>query len=142
MERIIYNKDVSTGKISTGTDNPTTYSSEGPPNATVFKNEVIPVNVLQVCYTLNVNDTCTDDQKRAIANGTAAVREYMVVDKNSTSRYPEIVGYPDGRPPPTRRGIKPEWRLGQDLAFGATGQDPQEWASWAGLAGDGFDERF
>lgn len=89
MQRILYDRDVATGTISTAA---TEYSSEGPHSSDGIKNEVIPVDVLQVCYVLDANTTCTDDQKMMIQNGTAEIKEWMVVDKNSTMRYPEIVG--------------------------------------------------
>ena len=50
------------------------------------------MDVLQVCYLMDVNATCTNEQKEMISNGTVVIKEYMIVDKNSTARYPEIVG--------------------------------------------------
>lgn len=66
--------------------------SQSLPNTYGIKNEVIPVVVLQVCYLLDVNGTCTEEQKGTISSGTAVIKEYMVVDRVSTGKYLEIVG--------------------------------------------------
>lgn len=137
MERVLYNRDVSTGTVSTASTfgyDGSTYSSKGPSHSLGYRNEVIPVHVLQVCYLLDVNQTCTDDQIDMIKNGSAVIKDYMIVDKNSTARYPAIVGNGTvnggGR---LKREMEPYWRWGADLAFGSTHQDPQEFAIWTGL---------
>lgn len=84
--------DIATGTHPIQDDGGMVYSSVGLPNTYGIKNEVIPTDVLQVCYLLDVNGTCTEDQKGAILNGSAVNEEYMVVDRNSTMRYLEIVG--------------------------------------------------
>lgn len=100
IRRALFNLDIATGTKPVTAEDGTLYRSEGPSDSLGFRNEVLPVDVLQVCYLLDVNATCTDDQKEMISNGTAVIKEYMVVDKNSTARYPEIVGngtkYADG----------------------------------------------
>ncbi|CAK3786377.1 Carboxypeptidase C (cathepsin A) [Lecanosticta acicola] len=89
INRVFYDRDVATGTRSTAKGE---FTTEGPSSSAGIKNEVIPVEVLQVCYLLDVNETCSDDQQKMIQNGTVEIKEYMVVDKNSTQRYPQIVG--------------------------------------------------
>lgn len=90
--RALFDLDIATGKEPVTAQNGTIYSSVGVSDSRSVRSEVIGVSVLQVCYILDLNSTCTPDQKEAVANGTAIIRNYMVVDKNSTQRYPEIVG--------------------------------------------------
>ncbi|KAF2171513.1 hypothetical protein M409DRAFT_18628 [Zasmidium cellare ATCC 36951] len=92
IERAMAGVDIATGTHPILPDNADVYQSKGLKDTYSIKNEVLPTEVLQVCYLLDVNATCTDEQKDAIANGTAVIREYMLVDKNSTARFPQIVG--------------------------------------------------
>lgn len=84
--------DIATGQRPVYSADGGVYSSEGLKDTYGIKNEVLPTNVLQVCYLLDVNQTCTEEQKKGIQNGTVEIREYMVVDRNSTARFPEVVG--------------------------------------------------
>ncbi|KAJ4352254.1 uncharacterized protein N0V89_007601 [Didymosphaeria variabile] len=74
FDRVTLNKDVATGKINLG-DAP--YSSQGPVSSFEIKN-VLPTPPKNECYTWAIADTCTTEQIAALANGTAAVRDYIV----------------------------------------------------------------
>ena len=76
--------------MSTAGVNNSTYRTSGP-NDTFNVKDDVPPQPLQVCYTLDTS-TCRDDQIDAVLNESATVRQWIVVDKNSTQLYPDIVG--------------------------------------------------
>ncbi|KAK4506344.1 hypothetical protein PRZ48_000074 [Zasmidium cellare] len=92
IERAMAGRDVATGTRPIYAEDGSTYSSTGLKDTYGIKNEFLPTEVLQVCYVLDVNATCTDEQVEQIENGTAVIREFMLVDNNSTARFPQIVG--------------------------------------------------
>lgn len=92
ISRAMNSLDIATGTRHVYAENGSVYASQGLKDTYGIKNEVLLTKILQVCYVLDVNATCTDEQIEMIANGTAVVKEWMVVDKNSTARFPQIVG--------------------------------------------------
>ncbi|KAL1982279.1 hypothetical protein VTN96DRAFT_1588 [Rasamsonia emersonii] len=80
FNRSLSNLDIATGKIST-IENPT-YKTEGPSTTWDIKNEIPPMPA-PTCYILALKETCTDDQAQSVINGSALVRDYIVVDGNS-----------------------------------------------------------
>lgn len=89
--RALFNKDISTGEQDIYAADGTAYQSEGPPDKWAYKNEDQP-DPLHFCYVLDPTTLCTDEQIESIENGTAVVRNYIVVDANSTQLFPEVVG--------------------------------------------------
>ena len=76
FQRAMFNKDIATGQVSIVDDD--TYSSEGPPSTWHIKNEV-PESPKPVCYVLALSATCTEDQKKSVLDGSAVIKDYVVV---------------------------------------------------------------
>ncbi|CAG8027262.1 unnamed protein product [Penicillium nalgiovense] len=74
--RALFNRDLATGKISTARN--ASYSTQGPPSTWHIKNKV-PESPGPVCYILALESTCTEDQIASVVNGTAVIRDYIVV---------------------------------------------------------------
>lgn len=88
--RALFNKDIATGEEDTYADGEV-YQSEGPPDTWAYKNED-PPDPIRFCYTLDPTTLCSDEQIESIQNGTAVIRNYIVVDQNSTQLFPGVVG--------------------------------------------------
>lgn len=84
FERAMFDKDVATGKISTsGASND--YSTSGPLscyNVTLELPSPPPVE----CYTWLATGTCTGKQQKALAAGTAEIKDYRVI--KPVGKYP------------------------------------------------------
>ena len=76
--RAMFNRDVATGSVQLS-DN---YSTSGPQSVRNIKN-VAPKNPATVCYVLDLQDSCTDEQIQSVLDGSAVVKNYIVVG-NST----------------------------------------------------------
>lgn len=87
--RALFNKDISTGEEDTYTDGEA-YSSEGSPDTWAYKNE-LPPQPTHFCYSL-APETCSEEQIESLEDGTAVVRNWIVVDQNSTALFPDVVG--------------------------------------------------
>ena len=84
--RSLFNFDIATGNIST-TENPD-YSTSGPSAVFNITSEPI-VDPGSVCYVLD-SETCTAEQWESVSNGTALVRNWIVIDANSTFLFPDL----------------------------------------------------
>jgi hypothetical protein len=80
--RALNNRDIATGTIST-TDNQN-YSSTGTSSTWQYQNDV-PDSPAPTCYVRALLASCTDDQIMAVVNGTALVRDWIVIDENTTT---------------------------------------------------------
>ncbi|PYI29469.1 alpha/beta-hydrolase [Aspergillus indologenus CBS 114.80] len=78
FHRALFNRDLATGKIST-VKNPG-YRSQGPPSTWSIKNAV-PESPEPVCYVLALQETCTEEQIESVVNGSAVVKDYLVVGR-------------------------------------------------------------
>ncbi|KAK4503885.1 hypothetical protein PRZ48_004800 [Zasmidium cellare] len=78
FNRVLTNKDISTGKVPIGGSN-NTYSTKGPKDAFWKKNKLPsplpPVN----CNLYSVATSCTIEQYTALLNGTAEIEDFNVV---------------------------------------------------------------
>lgn len=81
--------DIATGNISTNTHQ--NYSSEGSSTTFQVKSDV-PESPLAQCYVLNLLATCTADQQSSVLDGSALVHDYIVIDANTSSLFPELNG--------------------------------------------------
>lgn len=72
-------RDIATGKEWLIDDYPSTYGTKGPHSSFGIKN-VMPEPAEPVCYTLDMSTTCTERQKEALLNGTAVIRDFVVVE--------------------------------------------------------------
>lgn len=70
----MFDKDVATGLV--GREK---HSSKGPSSSFGFKN-VLPKSEVNQCYTWDPVLTCTTEQLEALANGTAVVKDYIVLN--------------------------------------------------------------
>lgn len=61
------------------------YSTIGPASTWHIKNEVFPAPQ-PVCYILDAGDSCTEDQWALVENGTAVVKDYIVVGRKEEER--------------------------------------------------------
>ncbi|KAN0087104.1 Alpha/Beta hydrolase fold [Elaphomyces granulatus] len=85
FNRSLSNLDIATGKISTS-QNGSQYRTEGPSSTWQIKNKV-PEKPAPTCYILSLRDTCTDEQIEGVVNGSALIRNYIVMNKDTVSLY-------------------------------------------------------
>ncbi|KAJ5495421.1 Carboxypeptidase S1 [Penicillium diatomitis] len=76
FHRALFNRDLATGKIDTAKNK--SYSTEGPASTWHIKNDV-PESPEPECYILALEATCTDEQIARVVNGTAVIKDYIVV---------------------------------------------------------------
>ncbi|KAL4919475.1 Alpha/Beta hydrolase protein [Aspergillus aurantiobrunneus] len=80
FHRAMFNRDIATGKISTAKNS--TYSTKGP-SSTFNITNTVPNSPAPTCYILSLSSYCTDEQIGSVANGTALIKNYIVVDENA-----------------------------------------------------------
>ncbi|KAL2865623.1 putative carboxypeptidase S1 [Aspergillus lucknowensis] len=80
FQRAMFNQDIATGKISTAEDS--TYTTDGPSSTWNITNTV-PDSPAPTCYILSLNSYCTDEQIESVVNGTALIKDYILVDDDS-----------------------------------------------------------
>lgn len=79
FRRAMNNLDIATGNRSTLSSGPDVYASSGMADTFGLK-QVAPPPAEPTCYILSLGSTCTPDQRRAVINGSAIIKDYMVVD--------------------------------------------------------------
>jgi carboxypeptidase C (cathepsin A) len=97
FQRALFNYDIATGNIST-TENPD-YGTKGPKDVFDIKNKPV-VDPGSQCYVLDQGQ-CTADQWETVMNGTALIKNWIVVDANTSSLFPDLVSNgtkPSGTP--------------------------------------------
>ncbi|CAG7556388.1 unnamed protein product [Fusarium equiseti] len=75
FERAMFRKDVATGEVEL--DRNHNYQSNGKTDVRNVKNN-LPAPIDSVCYVLQPADTCTEEQKAALVNGTAETKDWVV----------------------------------------------------------------
>jgi hypothetical protein len=75
--RTIQNRDVATGSMSLGDNG--TYITHGPSSIFDIKNKVPAASPPQ-CYLWQLSTTCTANQLAAVVNGSAVVKDYIVIE--------------------------------------------------------------
>ncbi|PGH23441.1 hypothetical protein AJ80_02551 [Polytolypa hystricis UAMH7299] len=80
FQRVMFNRDVATGLSDTARD--ASYATTGSPTSFQVKNEAPPIPA-PTCYVLAILDTCTEEHAESLRNGTAVVRDYILVDKDT-----------------------------------------------------------
>lgn len=74
------NLDIATGQTPTaGGGDSNVYATTGEMNTWAVKNEPPPAPV-PTCYVLSLDSTCTNGQIGAVLNGTAIIKNWVVVD--------------------------------------------------------------
>ena len=86
FHRALFNFDIATGKISTTQND--TYSTTGPTNTFNITNEPIP-HPAPTCYVLD-REQCTEEQWETVENRTALVKNWIVVDANTSHLFPDL----------------------------------------------------
>ncbi|KAK2605724.1 hypothetical protein N8I77_008541 [Diaporthe amygdali] len=76
FNRALFNRDIATGEIDTAAD--PTYGTEGPSDTFAIRNE-LPPQYEDFCYILDPS-TCTSEQVAALRNGSAVIKDYIVVE--------------------------------------------------------------
>lgn len=80
FHRAMFNRDIATGRFSTVDDQE--YTSDGMDYIWDVRN-YMPNPMPPVCYVLNLLNTCTQDQIMSVVNGSAVVKDFIVVDDTS-----------------------------------------------------------
>ncbi len=78
FNRAIFGRDIATGTVAITPGKNANYSSKGPASSMWRRNEP-PDSPPTACWLYEPGDSCTDDQKKALANGTAIVEKNIVV---------------------------------------------------------------
>jgi carboxypeptidase D len=103
FNRSLSNLDIATGKVSTVSN--ASYGTEGPSNTWHIKNEVPPMPQ-PTCYILQLASTCTPEQIQSVNNGSALIRDYIVVDNNTQPLFfSNGTAKPDGTVSPGQPGV-------------------------------------
>ncbi|KAF2747109.1 alpha/beta-hydrolase [Sporormia fimetaria CBS 119925] len=96
FQRLTFDRDLATGKISTlGDDYAGTEGAADTFNIT----QVAEPAPAPTCYVLD-RGQCTDEQWESVENGTALVRNWIVVDANTSHLFPDLP-QASGTPTPT-----------------------------------------
>lgn len=82
FDRAMSRRDIATGEVDL-TKKPE-YATRGPSDVRNVTNEVPEPNE-NVCYVLNTVNTCTDEQLLALADGSATVKDWVVVEPKGTN---------------------------------------------------------
>jgi hypothetical protein len=78
FDRVMFDKDVATGSVATNGNASYGYSSTGPESSFGIKN-VLPTSPKNECYLWDVVVTCTEEEVSALRNGTAKVKDFILV---------------------------------------------------------------
>ncbi|PYH42005.1 putative carboxypeptidase S1 [Aspergillus saccharolyticus JOP 1030-1] len=78
FNRALFNRDLATGKVST-VKTPD-YKSQGLDSTWMIKNTP-PAPPEPECYVLALQETCTEEQIESVVNGSAVIKDYIVVGR-------------------------------------------------------------
>ncbi|KAL6354101.1 hypothetical protein LRP88_12435 [Fusarium phalaenopsidis] len=76
FERAMFGRDIATGKINMAQNG--NYSTAGPKSVADVKNKVMEA-LENMCF-VRLPESCTDEQLAALANGTAVVTDWIIVE--------------------------------------------------------------
>jgi carboxypeptidase D len=74
----MFNRDVATGKVDTTAGKECGYATKGVASVAHVRNQV-PVYPVSECYLWDIFETCTKGQTERLRNGTAVVKDWVVV---------------------------------------------------------------
>ncbi len=86
FNRAILGRDVATGQVVAGSN----YSSEGPASSFYAVKETLPDSPPSVCWLYVSESRCTEDQKKALKNGTAVIKDFVVVSPPGSPGGPTV----------------------------------------------------
>jgi hypothetical protein len=131
--RAMTNRDIATGNISTAEDDG--YSTTGTSSVFQIKNEA-PEPPAPTCYVRAFRSSCTEEQQVAVLNGTALVRNWVVIDNNTVALGDgsNSTGTSSGEGPSSPAGSD----IGDSQSGSSTGSSTGGATSLATLTGEGF----
>ncbi|KAL8970015.1 MAG: hypothetical protein Q9197_004047 [Variospora fuerteventurae] len=86
--RAIFGQDIATGAVDVNA-NPD-YSTQGPSDTLSTRQAPPDRPYPDQCYILALGDTCTEEQIESVLDGTALVRNYILIDANQTDSFPGV----------------------------------------------------
>ncbi|OCT51282.1 Carboxypeptidase S1 B [Cladophialophora carrionii] len=89
FRRALFNRDIATGTADTASN--ASYATEGMADTWAVKH-VAPRSDPPVCYAYNPSATCEEAELDALADGSALVRDYIVITNYTASLFPDLVG--------------------------------------------------
>lgn len=89
FRRSLNDLDIATGLVNTATT--PNFSTTGPADSWAFKN-VDPPDPKATCYLWELTSTCTDEQIDSVLNGTALIHDWVLIDANTSSLFPDLYG--------------------------------------------------
>ncbi|KAF5003845.1 hypothetical protein FDECE_9638 [Fusarium decemcellulare] len=121
FERAMFGRDIATGKVNLAQDKD--YSTTGPKSVDGVKNQVeeAPDNK---CFVRLAPASCTDEQLRSLVDGTAVVKDWVVVEPKGakpkpipapTNEEPKGTGVAGDSPGPSSKGSRLQAFLGYAL---------------------------
>ncbi|KAK3988700.1 Alpha/Beta hydrolase protein [Cladorrhinum sp. PSN332] len=78
FQRVMSNKDVSTGTRPTASRNGKCYATTGQASVANIRNN-LPAQEESECYLWDIFETCTEEQGEMLGNGTAITRDFVMV---------------------------------------------------------------
>ncbi|KAF2837047.1 alpha/beta-hydrolase [Patellaria atrata CBS 101060] len=87
FNRVLFNRDIATGTIDTAANS--TYHTEGPADTWGFTDEP-PEQPPGLCYVLDLEATCREDQYQSIVDGSALLHHWVLMDANTTRLFPDF----------------------------------------------------
>ncbi|KAJ3533829.1 hypothetical protein NM208_g7804 [Fusarium decemcellulare] len=88
FQRAMFGKDVATGDIDVDSE----YNTEGPSEVWSVKNKIPETSPENVCYTYHAFRSCTDEQRQALANGTAVVKNFVAISPKGVNLENDTAG--------------------------------------------------
>ncbi|KAE9974920.1 hypothetical protein EG327_008624 [Venturia inaequalis] len=106
FRRTMGNLDIATGKTPTvHAGGANVYATTGKMDTWAVKNKPPPAPE-PICYTLSMSTTCSNDQIKAVVNGTARIKDWVVVDGNQKAT---ISGGTGAKPKKNEAGGMERW---------------------------------
>ena len=93
FRRALFNLDIATGKQNTA--NNATFATTGMADTWSIKN-IAPKSEPPICYSYNPTATCTEDQLDAIADGSAVIQDYILLDNYTSTLFPDLASAANG----------------------------------------------
>ncbi len=94
FRRALFNLDIATGKVSTARNG--SYSTTGLADTWSVKQKA-PESEPAFCYTYALSGSCTDEQYESVADGTAVIKNYIVIDNYTSELFPQLAAAAQNR---------------------------------------------
>jgi len=87
FRRALFNLDIATGEQDTA--NNATFATTGLADTFSIK-DVAPESPEPICYSYAAISTCTDDQLATIVDGSALIKDYILLDHYTSTLFPDL----------------------------------------------------